>query len=109
MPNVIPKSSTYIVIAAGIAIPVIFALLFGSSFHAVLNRTFFKIGLIVGCIALVSTGIYWLVSLKDDAYEEKSGRMWFYILAVIFTTAWIGGWSAQYKADKSDNIQYDGK
>lgn len=110
MPNIIPKSSTWIVVLAGITICTVAAALFGSSFVAVWeHRTGFKIGLIAGLIALAVTAIYWLISLKDPVYEEKSGRMWFFVLAFAFCFIWICAWSSQYKADKEDHIEYNGK
>lgn len=110
MPNIIPKSSTWIVVIAGFAICAVAALLFGGNFFAVWeHRPGFKIGLIAGAVALLATGIYWLISLSDPVYEEKSGRMWLYILAFAFCFIWICGWSSQYKADKEDHIEYNGK
>lgn len=109
MPNIIPKSSTYITIAAGFVIIGVVCAIYGSNFTAQFHRFGFVLGFIFGVAAMTATAIYWLISLKDPAYEYFSGRMWPYVLAFAFLAAWCFGWSSQYKVDKEDHINYEGK
>lgn len=109
MANIVPKSSTWIVIIVGFVIVAVVAAIYGTNFTALFNRPLFMVGFIVGVVAMLATAGYWAASLKEEAYEFFSGRMVPYIIAFAFTACWTFGWSSQYKVDKEDKIQYDGK
>lgn len=109
MPNIIPKSSTYLTILACVALIIGTALFFHSTVAVLINQPLFLIPLIVLVVGFVVFTIRWLVSLSDPAYEYFSGRMWMVVIFAAITILWIGCWSAQHKEDASDHIEYNGK
>lgn len=111
MPNIIPKRNTLLVCIIVAAIIAALPFLWYHSFAALWHeRPLFKICLLVFWSAFLVTILYWLSSLSDPAYEEKSGRIGWVILAFVICFAWTAGWCSQYKTDgEIPGIQYHGK
>lgn len=107
MPDLIPKRNTWITVLVCAALIAGVCLFFKSTIPHVAKDPIFVIGLVIGIAGFLFTSFKWLKTLSDPAYEYFSGMIWGVLVFTAFTLAWVGGWSSQYVADKSDTIQAD--
>jgi len=104
--KLIPKIYTYLVVLACLVLNAGVILFFWSAFRLKLREPLFTVPWIILTGLWIFYAGRWLVTLKEDVWEYFSARMWPTIILAALALLWVGGWASQFKADKSDHIEY---
>lgn len=90
-----------IAICTGVVI--LFHWLYWPEFTILLRDGFFLVLYVVG--VLLYLYFCYRSYVRRDVANANPDR-WVTVLLAVFICAWVGGWCSQYRADKSDNIEY---
>lgn len=82
---------------------VLLHVLFWTEFTTLTHDTFF---IALDILGIAGFAIASLLAWKHREDSKENTTRWIALLIAVFVCIWVGTWCSQYRADKSDHIEY---